>query len=653
MGCFRVARTFSILVGSMGALVASPRPAVAQEPLAVFDLAAVTPPNATTREHREAAWETAHAIATLQGIVNRDAPRLFVRFLVPPLTSPENAPDDYWLKLGQRRSDWLAGRRFEAVATLEDAVRRYRRHIKGAVVYDPRVAATSNVASTIAGVESLIAVRFNRSPGSVYDRLIVKGPKLPVRVWLVQRDGTPMFTGAGTIPGVDRPSSGSAKCDAYLWAKAKYLDTGRCDGRYLGYYPDQFWIEAQHGEPVTNHLLVNHDFFVSRKAFFCDLHVWPDEAPRDDPKQKPGTDRAAFQEVLLAAYRHGGADSMIHIGGFTPWTHKYTKHTGGKHEDVATEWETARLVSAYNAFLDADAPAMSAMPNASFFSHYPLKARYPQKRWPTTDDLRHRGFLDVDGKVRVSDRQYCMIYVGDYDAAAWVYQVLPAQWNNPSRGRVPLNWAVSPVLERRVPMALAHMRETASANDHFIAADNGAGYLNPGMLQAPREISGLPDGLAAWGRHCRPMYERWDISITGFIIDGFAPGLNTDGLTVYRTFSPNGIVPQKVPPAILWDGMPVLRADHDLAMPDVEACAKHAFTRIQSRPLPFHWFRTILRTPDFQASLAAELCRLDERVRILDAPTFFELLRRFLTERPEVTTAGIGDIPKGRGVPGN
>lgn len=623
-----------------------PQAIAAESVIRVFDLASASPTGAATRQQRVEAWELAHAVATLQGIVNRKSPRLFVRFLAPPQTGERvGQADDFWLGVLRRKGAWLERREFIPVASLEELVRAFQADIKGAVVYDPNVAATSNVASTIAGVEDLVAVRYDTRKGSVYERLVLQGPRLPVRAWLVERDGRSLFTGQGRIPGVERDSTGSAKCDAYLWAKAKYLDNGKTDGRYIGYYPDQFWIEAKHGEPVVNHLLTNHDFFVLRRAFFCDLHVWPDEAPRDDPKQAAGTDRATFQEVLLAAYKHGGAEGMIHIGGFTPWTHKYTKHTGGKHDDVPTEWETARLVSAYNAFLDADAPGIGALANASFYAHYPLKARYPQRPQTTADVLRKRGFLDEAGNVVLRDRQYCMVYLGDFDSAAWAYQVLPSVWNDAKRGQVPLNWAVSPALERRIPMVLAYLRETATANDWFIAADNGAGYINPGMLQAPRELSGLPDGIDAWARHCEAMYKRWDITITGFVIDGYAPGLNSRGVQAYARFSPDGVVAQKIPPGFLWGNTPFLRADHDLSDATVELCVRHATDRIRTRELPFHWFRTILRGPDFQLALVKGVRDAEPRAVFLDAPTFFELLRRYLAANPELTSTAIKQIP--------
>jgi hypothetical protein len=137
-----------------------------------------------------------------------------------------------------------------------------------------------------------------------------------------------------------------------------------------------------------------------------------------------------------------------------------------------------------------------------------------------------------------------MFYVGDYDAAAWMYQRMPDLWADPRRGEVPLSWAFSPVLARRVPMVFDYLWRTRSVNDFFMAADNGAGYLNPAMLVAPRPLSGLPSGVENWRAHCAAHYARWDMDITGFIIDGRAPQTPDEVLDAYATFSPAGVVMQ-------------------------------------------------------------------------------------------------------------
>ena len=152
-------------------------------------------------------------------------------------------------------------------------------------------------------------------------------------------------------------------------------------------------------------------------------------------------------------------------------------------------------------------------------------------------------------------------------------------------------------------MVLDYLRETATANDYFAAADNGAGYLNPGMLQEPRPISGLPSGLDVWAAHCSKYYHRWGLTITGFIIDGYAPGLNQQGLDAYARFSPHGIVPQKIPLLLLHQQMPVIRAGWDVNQGDPAEAASVIVAQIKSRPVPFHWFRNILKSPRWYVRL--------------------------------------------------
>ena len=591
-------------------------------------------------------WDDLHTVATLQGIVNRNEPRLFINYVIDP---PGREIDTYWWnKYGANAGGWLQGRKVVTLHTVEELIEHYRDDIAGAVVYDSKVASTSNVASAVAGIESLVAIRYDDTRSqSLYSRLVLGGPKLDVKVWLVGQDGEPMFTGA---------TSGSVKADPYLWFIENYMKTGKCNTQYGAYYIDQKWREMPRGfddkgNPGswrTNlHTLTNHDFFVSRKAFFFDLSPWDDEVT-DDPSQPQGTDRAVLKELLHEAYLKNGGQKMCYIGGFPPWAFKYTEQAGGKHrgnptdnQGVLAEWEYTKIISAYNAFKDADAISYSALANASFWQHFPLDASYPQK-WVTHDDLKRDGYLTADGKVDLRGRDFFIFYVGDYDGSAWVSQILPLMWDNANRGNVPLMWCISPVLQERVPMALHHYRKTATANDYFASSNNGAGYLLPGMLQAPRGISGLPDGLNAWATHCKKYYDKWGLTITGFIIDGDAtvPALTDKGFDCYASFSPNGIVPQKTPQSkttMLHDNMPVLKSIEGIAMQagtpaERVDLATQVINRINGRNVPFHWFRTVLKDPAWHKNLYDEIQKQNPNVVLLDAPTFFELYRIWLKE---------------------
>ena len=583
------------------------------------------------------AWDDIHAVSTLQGIVNRKVPQLYINLV-------ENGKvdiDRYWWDMYRQPGKWLNTRDTLVYTNLVEVVSAYKSSLKGAVVYDPNVASTSNVASSIAGLEDLLAVRFDTTASSLYSRLVKNGPKLPVQVWLVNPDGSSKFTGAaGNIIGTVRPSTGSAKNDAYIWFIENYLKKGRSNTQYGAYYLDQQWMSRPGSAGRNHHTLSNHDFFVSKRGFFFDLSPWGDEPATDDKTQKPGTDLNTLKEFLLTSYLQNKGKEFAYLGGFPPWAFKYTGHAGGKHADVETEWEYSRIISAYNAFKDADAIGYGALANASFWQHFPLEKQYKQN-WVTHEDLKKRGLLTQDGKIDFKGRNFMIFYVGDYDASSWVSQMTPVLWDNKQRGQVPMMWSISPVLQERVPMALHYMRQSASKNDYFAAADNGAGYLMPGMLQAPRPISGLPDAVDAWEAHNKPYYRRWDITISGFIIDGEAPGLNQKGMAAYAQFSPNGIVPQKTPLTLLHGNMPVLRSDADIMDDDPAKAAAMVLDRISKRPVPFHWFRNILKSPEWYVKVNDEIQKANKDVVLLDAPSFFELYRIYLKQNPEAAKGEI------------
>ena len=566
-------------------------------------------------------WDDAHFVSSLQGIVNRGKPRLYTFFV----GGESGSVDRYWLNRLREPEEWLADYKLEEVRDIDALANKFREDINGLVVYDEKVAATSNVASTIAGVENLACVRYDPNSDSLYHHL-TEDLKLPVKVRLLNDDGSSMFTGRGAIPGSKTPSTGSAKCDAYIWAKERYLDTGKCNPAKMGYYMDAYWLRNPGGY-VPNHTLSNHDYFIAHKGFFFDLGPWDDETPIDDPDQPLGADLRTLQAIMRSAWEQTKGKKMIHVGGFTPWDKKYTDHqaSGGKHGGVPTEWRYAEVISCFNGYMDADALGIGCMANASLFQHYPLKECYPQKL-PTVDDLKAKGLISADGKV--SHKSYVTIYVGDYDSAAWLYHRIPDLWDDPARGSIPLGWAFNPNLADRFAPGMAYTRKTKSENDFFVAGDSGAGYLNPGNLQEPREYSGLPSGVKTWTEHCKKYYKQWDLSITGFIIDGYAPAFSDEVKDAYMTFSQDGIVAQKIDRWGVYKGMPFIKMDYDLVH-GPEQSAEVVLSRLANDKPGFYIFRDILWSPTNQKRLfeAIKASPKGRDVEIVDPYTLFLLIK--------------------------
>jgi hypothetical protein len=560
-------------------------------------------------------WDTLHALCALQGLANRSHPQFYIFYC----SEFGVDTDKFWFDWFRGEDGWLKAAEVRPLGSLEDVVRAFRSSFSGLVVYDPAVPATSNLASTAAGCEDLLPVRFDLASGSVFDRL-ARQMQVPVKLWLINPDGSSKFTGRGAESG------GSAKIEAYRWAVKRYLKSGQCAPCIAAYYLDAYWLKHPGGNP-TMHTLSNHDFFIARRAFFFDLSPWADEAPGDDPGQSLGLDRREFLEILRGLYDISRGE-IIRVGGFTPWPYKYTSHSKppGKHEGVPTEWEFARLISQFNGYMEADAAGLGAMANASFYQHYPLVERYSQPNpKPTLADWRAKGLVTGEGKV--ANKLFVGHYVGDYDAPSWLYKAVPAFFRDPARGRVPLGWAFDPNLADRAPQALVYAYRHATTNDFFIAGDSGAGYLNPRALSV-RPDSGLPSGLASWTEHCRRYFDRWGMSITGFMLDGYAGASKDHEFSAYRSFSPDGAGTHFEPGPAMHQGLPTCR-EQDLPdnVENAAAVILQAAARRGNHP-GFLWARSILRAPKWYAQLSEQLeSKGSNSIAVVDPYTFFGLIR--------------------------
>ena len=174
-----------------------PRPTIgakktsASKPLYTYTLA---------QDGTPASYDEAMAVACLQGIINRTSPELYV-------LSRKNTRPQFWLDLLAKDGRWLQGRERKPQPDLSALVKLAGKRLKGAIIWDPAVPASANVATTIAGVHDAVVL----SP-ELADRYLAKW-RLPVL-----KDLRGKFTGAET---------GSKKNDAYRWALREYLAKGR------------------------------------------------------------------------------------------------------------------------------------------------------------------------------------------------------------------------------------------------------------------------------------------------------------------------------------------------------------------------------------------------------------------------------------------
>lgn len=575
------------------------------------------------------AWQHVHLVAALQGLVNRERPRLFIEYVhadpnIAQAITGGNV-DKFWFGRLRAKNEWWEKAKIDPAKDLIDLLKKFPDAAEGLVVWDPEVPATSCVASTIAGCDKLLPVGGYEEDNSLLAQLNRDFPALKVRVDLRGK-----FSGEGTIPETGIPSSGSAKNDAYLWAIEKYLETGKCDPQISAYYIDAYWMKnPEPGGTWQNNTLSNHDFFIARRAFFWDLNIWKDEATVDDPKQKPGTDLETVLKIFAAASRLAKG-RLIHLGGFTPWAYKYTDHpgAGGKYGGVPTEWETVRVLSRFRVYVDADALGLSAHANASVYAHYPLLPNYVQAGPPSINEMKDAGLVTAEGEV--AKKQFVLYYVGDYDSAAWTNSVLSALWEDEKRGDIIMPWAVNPNLSLRAAFMFDWIYRTRTAMDHFQAGDSGAGYLNPTELFHDDANQGFPaPAPKVWQRHCDLWFSRFNLRTTGFVITGAGPRMTVEAEKMYTSFSGDGIVNHFYPEdKVRFHGtMPVFKQYSDLNH-GPEKDAETMVSLFEKEAPAFLMFRAILKSPSYYRELTDTVEKLKPGQMVPVSPQVFAALAR-------------------------
>ncbi len=168
---------------------------------------------------------------------------------------------------------------------------------------------------------------------------------------------------------------------------------------------------------------------------------------------------------------------------------------------------------------------------------------------------------------------------------------------------------MNPVLAIRFPPIFEYMYSSLTANDRITTGDSGAGYVNPTQLFFPRQVSNLPSGAEVWSAHCTEWYTRFDMSFTGFLINGASGSMTNEAERMYNSFSPFGCTEQTgyAPDGQgvhLQNGVPFFQEW------DIPGDTNDAVQTILSQDMPtssepqFHVYRSILQTPTYHLNVA-------------------------------------------------
>ncbi|MDX6252978.1 MAG: hypothetical protein QOF10_6338 [Kribbellaceae bacterium] len=112
---------------------------------------------------------------------------------------------------------------------------------------------------------------------------------------------------------------------------------------------------------------------------------------------------------------------------------------------------------------------------------------------PVSDKVRKLTPVKAEPKV------YVTLTFGEGDNVQYCQRRMRDLWDDPHRGEAPVNWTVSPLLADIGPGLLSHYQRTATQNDLLVCGPSGAGYTYPGAWPTDQ----VDEYLALSGRYLR------------------------------------------------------------------------------------------------------------------------------------------------------
>ncbi|MFE2374635.1 GxGYxYP domain-containing protein [Streptomyces sp. NPDC059398] len=469
-------------------------------------------------------------LTTLQGAVNRAGPRLYFNF-------DDGAADRRWLS--------STGASVSHHDNALDLVGRYRDRVHGAILIDPDVPDTVNVATTLAGLRNGVAATAEQARTHGLRTLLdLRGRFAPddiEGVYRWQLDRLFPHCSHGLLAGL--PPTRTVNVSGVDWREVtreprRIVDTSNRAVRTLD---------------LSAELSGDNDVYVRFQDSFGDdgwgasvgsVKVMADG--KEIASFTPGTD--AEKPYLFDGLNSSLGDKSNRFadgGGY--FVYRFKAPAGSRTLSADVDLWNQYLVTAtataptrvepfpyFRDYVVASRAMVLWLPPSGdtgklldetlgrFGPTTPYTGWFPNDvsgEWGGVDrasqhgvevvaaDFYMNGTVHAGVPARISDRVpkrprsrlrnrvYVTFTVGEGDNIQYCQRRMRDIWDDPARGSVPVNWTVSPLLADIGPAQLAYYQRTATSNDLLICGPSGAGYTYPeswpqDALDAYTELTG-------------------------------------------------------------------------------------------------------------------------------------------------------------------
>ena len=104
----------------------------------------------------------------------------------------------------------------------------------------------------------------------------------------------------------------------------------------------------------------------------------------------------------------------------------------------------------------------------------------------------------VPKRPKLENKVYATVYISDGDNIQYCQHAMAKIFEQSGRGKMPMNWTISPALADIAPMMLNYYYRKASTNDCFVSGPSGMGYSMP--------FNGLGEGSGTYYLSSGPLF---------------------------------------------------------------------------------------------------------------------------------------------------
>jgi len=525
-------------------------------------------------------------LVSLQGIVNRQQPRLYF----------------YW-GTDTTNLEWLNTLHVPSTISIDpwSLFAKYRHEVTGAIVFDPDVPDTINLATTLAGLRGAVIATADLAAthnlqviedlrGRFADKFAVYNyalstvwPKATKRIaTAIGPSNTLQVANVSwnTLLKVTAPVTDGSNKATYTADLTPFLSGGSSIYvRYQDAYSNTGWGPSVSQVTVTADGNVIASFqpgTSGEMAFLFDADSsqlasgwrFADGTNYFIYKFTPpaGTKQITLSTIMWNQYCVSAANTAPSYHVVNPLFRDYIVATSAPvfwlDPNVAEE---AALFAQILTSFDANAAYLGWFPNGDEMSGVTLCAQNSAYVVAADDFYNSTVFSGVRAPIRrtqppakvprLQKKIYLSLTMVEGDNIQYNQHRMRQMWDDPMRGQVPLGWSISVLLRDIAPAMLSYYQETQTENDLLVAGPSGAGYTYPAMWPAstlPRYMRSSGEYMHRTGMKTLFAYNRdnsTDLTLSPALVDLYKlyiPGL--EGIVYnYETSSQANLI----------DGLPV------------------------------------------------------------------------------------------------